>query len=197
VVIQPKATSCRSCIAFMGVELGRRITLLGNSGSGKSTLARALGQILDLPVTHLDAVYWKPSWAPRDKAEFLAIHEAITAQPEWIVEGVYTSTYAQRLERCDSVIFLDLPTRLCLARVYGRSLRGRGTSRVDLAEGCPDQLPDWAFLKYVWSFNRHKRPAILEKIQASRDAGKTVLHLQSPRAVRDLLWNVQKSISSL
>ncbi|MDQ2878508.1 MAG: AAA family ATPase, partial [Pseudomonadota bacterium] len=31
--------------------------VMGGPGSGKSTLARRLGTKLDLPVTHLDALY--------------------------------------------------------------------------------------------------------------------------------------------
>jgi hypothetical protein len=81
--------------------------------------------------------------------------------------------------------------------LYERSLRGYGKTRADLGEGCPDQLPDWAFLRYVWGFNRHKRPAILEGMHTARDAGKTVIRLRSPRAVRDLLRGVQKSTSIL
>ncbi len=45
-----------------------KIMVIGSSGSGKSTFSRKLGEILSLPVYHLDLYYWKPGWieTPRD-----------------------------------------------------------------------------------------------------------------------------------
>ncbi len=40
----------------------KRLAIVGCAGAGKSTLARLLGQILGLPVFHLDALFWRPGW---------------------------------------------------------------------------------------------------------------------------------------
>jgi adenylate kinase family enzyme len=40
----------------------KRIAIIGSGGSGKSTLARNLGDVLGLPVYHLDNLYWQPAW---------------------------------------------------------------------------------------------------------------------------------------
>ena len=43
----------------------QRIIIIGCGGAGKSTLARKLGEVLDLPVVHLDQLFWKPNWHRR------------------------------------------------------------------------------------------------------------------------------------
>jgi len=49
-----------------------RIGIVGCGGSGKSHLARQLGAALDLPVTHLDVVYFDQAWTPLPQAQFAA-----------------------------------------------------------------------------------------------------------------------------
>ena len=46
-----------------------KICVLGFSGSGKSTLARFLGERLNLPVLHLDCVFWYGDWQSRTREE--------------------------------------------------------------------------------------------------------------------------------
>lgn len=37
----------------------QKITILGVPSSGKTTLANKLGSVLNIPVTHLDKIFWK------------------------------------------------------------------------------------------------------------------------------------------
>ena len=48
----------------------KRILIIGCGGAGKSTLARQLGKKLNLPVVHLDKIWWLPNWQNRTKEEF-------------------------------------------------------------------------------------------------------------------------------
>ena len=50
-----------------------RIMIIGCGGSGKSTLARQLGQKLNMPVVHLDQLWWLPGWVERDRESFDAL----------------------------------------------------------------------------------------------------------------------------
>jgi len=51
----------------------RRILVIGIAGGGKSTLALKLGEVLGLPVIHLDAIFWKPGWESIPREEFRAL----------------------------------------------------------------------------------------------------------------------------
>jgi len=94
----------------------KRVVVIGNSGSGKSTLARQMSEILGIPAVHIDTLRFiegKP-WEEVSKDEFRTKVNAAVSADEWIFEGCITSTLPQRIERCDTVIFLDFNRFFCL-----------------------------------------------------------------------------------
>jgi len=136
----------------------RRFVILGNAGSGKSTLARRLGARLDLPVVHLDRLFWQPGWVEPENDAFRArVAEAI-AGDAWVCEGNYGGrTLDLRLPRAELVVWLDTPRWVCLWRVIRRAcLRD---PRPDLAPGCEEKLNGAfaEFLAYVWRFDSGSR----------------------------------------
>jgi adenylate kinase family enzyme len=46
----------------------QKIIVIGSSGSGKSTFSRKLSRAMNIPVYHLDALFWKPNWHMRNLA---------------------------------------------------------------------------------------------------------------------------------
>lgn len=96
-----------------------RIMVIGISppGVGKSTFARRLGNILNLKVYHLDAYYWKPNWIEAPYEEFANAQKEIVKKSQWIIEGNYNKTFDIRAEHADTIIYLELPLRVCLYRV--------------------------------------------------------------------------------
>lgn len=157
----------------------RRVLVIGSGGAGKSTLATRLGRATGLPVHHLDALYWKPGWVPTPDAEWDAKIAELAAGPAWIMDGNYGRTMDQRLAACDTVVFMDLPRTLCLARVLWRRLRHRGRARPDMNAGCPEQVT-WEFVRWVWRYPRERRPAVLRRLAAA-GPDKLVVHLRSQR----------------
>ena len=139
----------------------RRVLVLGCPGAGKSTLARSLGEALSLPLVHLDKLWWKSGWVNRTEGEFDALLDAVLLGEEWVIDGNYLRTLPRRLERCDAVVLLDYPRRVCLLRALRRILSWRGRTRPDMAADCPERL-DGEFVRWIWEFHRTQRPQVLE-----------------------------------
>ncbi len=133
-----------------------RIIIIGCGGAGKSTLARQLGEKLDLPVVHLDQLFWLPGWVERPRVEFDVLMRQELAKDKWIMDGNFNRTMPERIARCDTVIYLDFSRGACLLGVLKRILTTYGTVRPDMGAGCPERF-DLDFLKWVWNFNKNKR----------------------------------------
>lgn len=161
----------------------KRVLILGCGGAGKTTLALELGERTGLPVIHLDQHYWRPGWVEPSKEEWRAQLADLLARREWIMDGNYGGTVADRLAAADTAIVLDFPTHLCLWRVLGRIASGYGRVRPDLAEGCPEQV-DLVFLRYIARFRNDSRPRLMASVNAF--GGRKVI-LTRPAAVRRYL----------
>ena len=73
-----------------------------------------MGEILHLPVHHLDRLHWKPNWTEPPKEEWQKIQADLCAEEEWVIDGNYGGTMDIRLAACDTVVFLDLSRWRCV-----------------------------------------------------------------------------------
>ena len=151
-----------------------RIVIIGCPGSGKSTLARALGEKLDLPVVHLDRLWWTKGWKNVTRDEFDARLANALKLDSWIIDGNYSRTMDARLQKCDTIIYLDYSRWLCLLGFLQRLLTRKGKARPDLPEGCREKL-EWDFLKYIWNFNKNNRVMNYTHIAKAKHAKAVVL----------------------
>jgi adenylate kinase family enzyme len=161
-----------------GVE---QVAIVGSGGSGKSTLAGAVGVRTGLPVVHLDEHYWRPGWVETPRDAWRARQAELCADDRWIIDGNYGGTIDLRLDRADTLVFLDLPRRVTVPRVLRRWAVNRG--RPVQAPGCPERA-DAAFLRWVWDYPAGGRVRLLDAIHAHRRRDLDVVALRSPRAVR-------------
>lgn len=161
-----------------------RIMIIGCGGSGKSTLARQLGEKLNLPVVHLDKLFWKPGWEHVSREEFDCLHREALKGEKWILDGNFDRTMAERAKYCDTIIYLDFSRFACLMGVTKRILTTYGTVRPDMGEGCPERI-DWAFLQWVWNFNKEKREKNYRLLNETDGIEKIVL--KNRRAVKKFL----------
>ncbi|KXK62697.1 topology modulation protein [Micromonospora rosaria] len=139
-----------------------RIAIIGCGGSGKSTTARHLAQILDAPLTHLDALYYDEHWTPLPQDTFARLQEKLVTGERWIIEGNYASTLPTRLTAADNVIFLDLPAATCLWGIAQRRRRYRGGQHQ--TNGVYDRIT-WNFIRYILTYRHTMRPRIHTLLQ--------------------------------
>ncbi len=148
----------------------RKILIVGCGGAGKSTFARAMGERFALPVVHLDKLWWLPGWVQREREEFDALLQTELGKPQWVIDGNFFRTFERRLQACDAVVFLDLPTEECLKSIYARVEEYRGRTRPDMTEECPEQV-DGEFREWVENFNTTVRGEMLAAMQAGGKDG--------------------------
>lgn len=163
----------------------KRILVIGSGGAGKSTVATKLGQLLNLEVIHLDKFFWKSGWVEPPRDEWLQTVIQLVNRESWIIDGNYSGTLEVRIQRCDTIVFLDLSRFLCVWRIAKRSLQYRHRSRPDMAEGCLEKL-DPGFVSWVWNYPRRSRPQVVELIRTHADK-KRVVWLRSQCDVKRFL----------
>ncbi len=163
----------------------KRIMIIGCGGAGKSTLARELAPALNIPLYHLDVMFWKPGWVESDRAEFFEKQKTLAAQDTWIIEGNYNNSIPIRAERADTIIYLDMPIPLCFWGALKRNFSKK--ERPDMAEGCAENF-DLKFFSWIVTFRKHTAPRIEKYLEEYKN--KNIIVLKSRKAVKDFLKNI-------
>ena len=146
----------------------KRIIVIGCPGSGKSRFSLALKEKTGIPLFHLDMMYWNEDKTTVEKSVFRArLNEAMSGG-EWIIDGNYSSTLELRFNACDTFIFLDYPTEVCLEGVRQR----RGKARCDMP--WIETEEDAEFTEYIARFREEQRPLILSLIEKYTDKNSIV-----------------------
>lgn len=133
--------------------IGRRVVVTGLAGSGKSTFSRALSAKTALPLIHLDLHFWKPGWVAPQEDEWREKQRGILAGDSWIADGNYRGTLDFRVERADTVVYLDTPWWTCARRAFVRGLRS--PPGAVMPDGCKDSAwrrlrDEWGIVWRVW-----------------------------------------------
>ncbi|MGL5478868.1 MAG: topology modulation protein [Clostridium sp.] len=162
----------------------KKIIVLGCSGSGKSTLSKKLGEILNIRVIHLDKLYWNENWVPVSLEEFDKRLDFEMSKESWIIDGNFGRTIPKRLERCDTVIYLDYKRRVCIRGDLKRFITNYGKTRSDMGKGCIEKI-DIEFLSWIWNFNKNYRIEYLKMIKESK--GKDIYIVSSRKEGEELL----------
>jgi adenylate kinase family enzyme len=162
----------------------KKIAIIGSPGSGKSTLADQLGKLLDIKVFHLDRYFWQSGWKEMPRVDRIEILKDLVRKEQWIIEGTYLSSSEPRLNRADTIIFLDIPFLLCLQRIIHRHNEYKGQSRPDLPDGCSDNFNLFRILK-VLVFPMRGRITLKQKLRKYKS--KQIIRLRSGKEVEAFL----------
>ena len=168
----------------------KKVIVIGCPGSGKSVFSRALHDVTDLPLYHLDSIYWREDRTFISREELIEKINEIGATDSWIIDGNYGATMELRMSLCDTIIFLDYPTEVCLEGVMSR----RGKARPDMPWIEPADEIDEEFIDSVKNYNTINRPVVLERISKYSDRNVIVFNsraeadsfLESLKRTRDL-----------
>ena len=164
------------------------MAVVGPPGSGKSTVAKRAAEILGVRFIELDALFWtRPDWQPPPVDEFRASVDRATRNGGWVTAGNYSKTRDIVWGRADTVIWLDLPLRIALWRVFRRTLHGVRSRELlwggNRERGWTALLgADSLFLYTVTTFRRRRR-SFTRLLASDEYATKTFVRLRDKRSI--------------
>jgi adenylate kinase family enzyme/8-oxo-dGTP pyrophosphatase MutT (NUDIX family) len=171
----------------------QRINVKGTSGAGKTTVARTLAARLGLSYVELDELHHGPNWTEASADELHAKVRAFmeTARDGWVIDGNYDTKLGELVVgAADTIVWLDLPLRAKLRRVWRRTrARIRGDEKL-----WNDNVESWrsAFWGrkslFAWTIRSHFR----QRREWSNRFGDTVVRLRSEAEVQDWLAQVPR-----
>ena len=129
----------------------RKVCVVGTTASGKTTVARELAERLQVPHVELDALHHGPNWTEAGAEELCErVGDALRGLDGWVVDGNYDGKIGDLVVRqADTVVWLDLPLRVSLARLWRRTSH-RIRSDVELWNGNREEWSNVLFLGWGW-----------------------------------------------
>ena len=148
----------------------KKVIVIGCPGSGKSTFAKALHSKTNLPLYHLDMLYWNPNKTTVSKDVFIKRLTEVLKKEEWIIDGNYASTMEMRMKECDTVFFLDFPLEVCLDGIKER----KGKKRTDMP--WIETEDDIEFIEFIKKYNEESKPLVLDLFEKHSDKRIVIFH---------------------
>lgn len=160
----------------------QRLTVAGVSGAGKTTLCDQLAGLLNYPRVEIDSLHHGPQWTPRPA--FVQDVKDFIAGPRWVIELQYRQVRPLIAARADTLLWLDYPTPISMARLIDRTVRRRRRGE-ELWNGNYEPALHTFFtdkehiIRWGWN-TRNKLKPVIPTLE-SRFPGLHVVHLQHPR----------------
>ena len=168
----------------------KRILIIGNAGAGKTTFANKLAINLNLPLIHLDKIYWRDDWQHLSREEFDCLLQEELDKPEWIIDGNFNRTIPHRIKYCDTIFFFDFNVLSCFWGITKRIIKNYGKTRADMGGMCIERFDSNKISLYrnVLRFNREHRKEYYNLLDKSN--GVHVVIFKNRKQVRAYLQDV-------
>ena len=159
-----------------------RVWIAGCAGSGKTTLANLLGKKIGAPVYYRDSITWDENDHMRVEDEQIAMLKDITQNDKWIFEGArFTASKIDgRLDRCDTIIHLDINRFICAYRGIKGGHQTAKRADIPAVEKQPFHLHHIKGVLIDYPQKHKQRDKIFEQ---ARSKGINVIILKSRTAV--------------
>ena len=144
----------------------KRVIIIGPGGAGKSYFSKQLAGITNLPLYHLDNIFWNSDRTHISREEFDEKLFEILKKDSWIIDGDYSRTYELRMSYADTIYFLDFPLEVALLGVESRI--GKPRSDIPWKENIFDPdfktwIIDWYKKTEPWVYH------LMEKYQNTKE----------------------------
>ncbi len=139
-----------------------KILVIGYSSSGKSTFTKRVGQVYNLPVLHIDKIFFSPNWVERDKVQVEKEIRSFMKNDAWIIDGLYRNYAKERFELSDQIFIFDFNRFKCLYGAIVRRVKFHNQIRDSIADGCKERL-NFSFIWWILFGGRKKESKELLK----------------------------------
>ena len=163
----------------------KKIIIIGCPGSGKTTFAEKLQRIINLPLYYLDTIWHKPDRTHISREEYDKKLSEIFQTEEWIIDGNYSRTIEERIQKSDTIFLFDLPSDVCLKGAIERL----GKERYDVP--WIDTELDSNFKKQIEEFPDKVLPRIYELLTKYKD-GKQVVIFKTRAEADEYIDRIQR-----
>lgn len=158
----------------------KRIVVVGPSGAGKSEFSRKLSEKLNIPLYHLDNIFWKEDKTHITRDEFDIKLNDILKNDKWIIDGDYSRTYKTRMDKSDTIFFLNYPLEVCLSGVESRI----GKKRLDIP-WIEDEF-DPEFKEWIINWFKDTYPILIDLLEKYKGEKNVIIFKNREEANRYL-----------
>jgi len=139
-----------------------KISVIGYSSSGKSTFSKRLKSIYQIPLLHIDKIYFKENWIERDVKTVEEEIISFTKQDNWIIDGLYRKIAVNRFDEADQIFIFNFNRFKCLYGAIYRRIKFHNQVRDSIAQGCKERL-NLSFIFWILFKGRTKKSRDLIK----------------------------------